>query len=109
VQFVRNFHRKNRPATFADRSFFTGSFRKPERQNGDVPDGVDFYLKLLSNAEDNSVEILSIGFTQVLAGLLKHPIGGGLVASMVKHLWIMAGKDRGFFMTTDEEHVWLNK
>ena len=66
--------------------------RKVERQNGDVPDGVDFYLKLLSNAEDNSVEILSIGFTQVLAGLLKHPIGSGLVARKVKHLWIMAGK-----------------
>ena len=25
------------------------------------------------------------------------------------YLWIMAGKDRGFFMTTDEEHKWLNK
>lgn len=24
------------------------------------------------------------------------------------YLWIMAGKDRGFFMTTDEEHKWLN-
>ena len=23
-------------------------------------------------------------------------------------LWIMAGKDRGFFMTTDEDHKWLN-
>ena len=25
------------------------------------------------------------------------------------YLWIMAGKNRGFFMTTDEEHKWLNK
>lgn len=25
------------------------------------------------------------------------------------YLWIMAGKDRGFYMTTDEEHAWLNK
>ncbi len=25
------------------------------------------------------------------------------------YLWIMAGKDRGFFMTTDEDHKWLNK
>lgn len=24
-------------------------------------------------------------------------------------LWIMAGEDRGFYMTTDEEHAWLNK
>ena len=25
------------------------------------------------------------------------------------YLWIMAGEDRGFYMTTDEEHKWLNK
>ena len=25
------------------------------------------------------------------------------------YLWVMAGKDRGFFMTTDEDHVWLNQ
>lgn len=25
------------------------------------------------------------------------------------YLWIMAGKDRGFYMTTDEDHKWLNK
>lgn len=24
------------------------------------------------------------------------------------YLWIMAGRNRGFFMTTDEEHKWLN-
>lgn len=24
------------------------------------------------------------------------------------YLWIMAGENRGFFMTTDEEHAWLN-
>jgi 5-deoxy-glucuronate isomerase len=25
------------------------------------------------------------------------------------YLWIMAGKNRGFFMTTDEDHLWLTK
>ncbi len=25
------------------------------------------------------------------------------------YLWIMAGKDRGFYMTTDEDHKWLNQ
>ncbi len=25
------------------------------------------------------------------------------------YLWIMAGKNRGFFMTTDEDHQWLNQ
>ena len=24
------------------------------------------------------------------------------------YLWVMAGKNRGFFMTTDEDHKWLN-
>lgn len=24
------------------------------------------------------------------------------------YLWVMAGEDRGFYMTTDEEHKWLN-
>ena len=66
--------------------------RKPERHNEDVPDGLDFYWRLLSQAEDNSVEILSIGFTQVLAELLKRENGRVLVARKVKHLWMMAGK-----------------
>lgn len=25
------------------------------------------------------------------------------------YLWVMAGKDRGFFMTTDDDHAWLNR
>lgn len=25
------------------------------------------------------------------------------------YLWVMAGENRGFFMTTDEDHAWLNK
>ena len=68
------------------------SVGKPERRNEDVLDGIDFYLSLLNNAEDNSIEILSIGFTQVLAGLLKRADGKALVTRKVKHLWIMAGK-----------------
>lgn len=64
----------------------------PERNNEDVPDGVDFYTQLLNNAGDGSVEVLSIGFTQVLAGLLKEPGGRDLAARKIKHLWIMAGK-----------------
>ena len=66
--------------------------RRPERCNEDVPDGVDLYRRLLSDAEDGSVEIASIGFTQVLAGLLKTPGGRELAAAKVRHLWIMAGK-----------------
>ena len=71
--------------------------KTPQRSNEDVPDGVDFYWQLLNDAEDNSVEILSIGFTQVMANLLKRPGGMELVKQKVSHLWIMAGK-------WDEEH-----
>ena len=71
--------------------------REPQRSNEDVPDGVDFYWQLLNDAEDNSVEIISIGFTQVMANLLKRPGGMDSVKQKVSHLWIMAGK-------WDEEH-----
>ena len=68
------------------------SVRTPERQNKDVPDSLSFYRKLLQDAEDQTVEILSIGFTQILAGLLQNPDDFELVSRKVKHLWIMAGK-----------------
>ena len=66
--------------------------RPVRRRNGDVPDSPEFYRQLLAGAEDASVEILSIGFTQVLAGLLHSPADRELVSRKVKHLWIMAGK-----------------
>ena len=66
--------------------------RTPRRNNEDVPESIDFYRQLLAGAEDDSVEILSIGFTQVLADLVSQPGGRELVAAKVKHLWIMAGK-----------------
>ena len=66
--------------------------RRPERRNEDAPDGVDFYRQLLAEAEDDSVEIISIGFMQVLAGLLRRSDTCGLVRRKVKHLWAMAGK-----------------
>lgn len=66
--------------------------RKVFRTNEDVPDGVDFYWELLEKAAPEELEILSIGFTQVLADILKRPGGKELIAEKVKHLWIMAGK-----------------
>jgi hypothetical protein len=62
------------------------------RKNEDVPRSLDFYLQMLENADDGAVEILSIGFTQALAALLKDPKGKKLVSQKVTHLWIMAGK-----------------
>ena len=66
--------------------------RQPLRYNEDVPGSVDFYLSLLNNADDNSVEILSIGFTQVLAALLRNIRHKELLLQKIRHLWIMAGK-----------------
>ena len=63
-----------------------------QRENQDVPESIDFYRQILSQADDNSVEILSIGFTQELAKLLKTPEDMQLVTRKVTHLWIMAGK-----------------
>ena len=64
----------------------------PRRNNDDVPHSLVFYRNLLQGADDHSVEILSIGFTQILAGLLLEPEDRNLVSRKVKHLWIMAGK-----------------
>ena len=66
--------------------------REPRRFNGDVPDSLDFYLQLLEQAEDDSVEFISIGFPQCLARLLKNPEHKVLLQKKASHLWIMAGK-----------------
>ena len=66
--------------------------REVKRNNEDVPESFDFYCQLLKSAEDHSVEILSIGFTQELARLLKNAESAALVKQKVNHLWIMAGK-----------------
>ena len=68
------------------------SVRPVLRRNEDVPVSLDFYRRILSQAQDGEVEILSIGFTQALAGLLASPEDRKLVTEKVKHLWIMAGK-----------------
>ncbi len=62
------------------------------RSNDDVPESLDFYRQLLNDAPEASVEILSIGFTQELARLLREPEDAALVRRKVTHLWIMAGK-----------------
>ena len=71
---------------------FLAKSGSPLRRNADAGNGVDFDRRLLSGADDGTVEILSIGFTQVLADLVSQPGGRELVAAKVKHLWIMAGK-----------------
>ena len=68
------------------------AIHNPLRFNSDVPDSLDFYLQLLEQAEDNSVEFISIGFTQSLVRLLKNPEHKALLQKKASHLWIMAGK-----------------
>ena len=66
--------------------------------NADAEDPIRFYRRLLADA-DGKVEILEIGFMQVLAALLASPgddlsplDGRSLVREKVAHLWIMGGK-----------------
>ncbi|MGN0188612.1 MAG: nucleoside hydrolase [Candidatus Cryptobacteroides sp.] len=68
------------------------------RSLSDLPDGYKLYRKLLSESEDNSVSICSIGFVTALAQLLESDAdeysdlsGVELVRRKVKCLYMMAG------------------
>ena len=70
----------------------------PNVSNRDAEDAVRLYRRLLA-AEDGKVEILEIGFLQVVANLLKSGAddisdksGLELVREKVSKLWVMAGK-----------------
>lgn len=73
----------------------------PNLRNTDFPDSLSLYRKLLATAE-GPVEILEIGYPQVLAALLQSgpdafsPLTGlELISQKVTKLWIMAGKWNG--------------
>ena len=66
--------------------------------NGDAEEAVALYRRLLSEA-DGQVEMIEIGYPQVLATLLTSPpdgvsdrSGAELVREKVSRLWVMAGK-----------------
>lgn len=68
------------------------------RTNADAEDAVQMYRRLLEQA-DEKVEIIEIGFPQVLAGVLKSgadeisaQTGLSLFREKVKKVWVMAGK-----------------
>ena len=70
----------------------------PNGTNADAEDALGLYRRLLAKA-DEPIEIIEIGYPQVLAALLESPAdeyselsGVELVAKKVKKLWIMAGK-----------------
>jgi len=59
--------------------------------NEDLPDGLELYLRLLAESDEKRVEILEIGYPQVLAALCEHPDGYRFLAEKVSCLWMMAG------------------
>lgn len=70
----------------------------PDLTNGDAVDGVRLYRQILAESEEQ-VEIMEIGFLQVIAALLKSGAddispknGVDLVREKVKKIWVMAGK-----------------
>ena len=71
---------------------------KSSYTNKDCIDGVTLYRTILSNASDHSLEILEIGYGQVLAALLDSPpdaislySGRELLTQKVKLIWVMGG------------------
>lgn len=58
--------------------------------NDALPDGVELYRELLTKAP-GKVELLEIGYPQVLAALCADETGRALVAKKVSCLWMMAG------------------
>ena len=58
--------------------------------NEELPDGLELYLRLLAEAP-GQVELLEIGYPQVLAALCRHPEGYRYLAEKVSCLWMMAG------------------
>lgn len=70
----------------------------PAGKNEDAPDAMRLYRQLLANSDGN-VEIMEIGFLQVIANVLKSepddisPLNGvELVKKKVSKIWVMAGK-----------------
>ena len=70
----------------------------PDVKNTDAEDGVRLYRRLLAES-DTKVEIIEIGFLQVVAALLKsgaddisEKSGAQLVKEKVSKFWVMAGK-----------------
>lgn len=61
------------------------------QKNEDCPDGVELYRRVLTES-DGKVDIVEIGFYQVLANLLRTPGGTQLVREKVGRIYAMAGK-----------------
>ncbi len=77
-------------------------FPRSVRDYDSLPPATRLYRRLLSSQEDNSVKIISVGFSTNLASLLDSPAdeisplsGRELMAKKVKGVYVMAGNFRG--------------
>ncbi len=61
------------------------------QKNEDCEDAVSMYRRILSETEDK-VDIIEIGFCQILSGLLESENGIELVKEKVNHFYLMAGE-----------------
>ena len=77
-------------------------FPRTVKDNSELPSAVQLYRRLLASQEDNSVKIISVGFSTNLAALLDSqadeisPLTGSeLLEKKVREVCVMAGNFRG--------------
>lgn len=76
---------------FAYQKPMCDNFAHRIKTNEECENGVDLYRRLLTQATEK-VDIIEIGFLQVLAALLNEKDGVELVKEKVGHIYVMAGK-----------------
>jgi len=78
-----------KPSTYAPAIF--KAYPHDGLHDAERPDAIGLYRRLLAEAEDGSVTIVSIGFLSNLADLLSETSGRDLVARKVRGITIMGG------------------
>jgi inosine-uridine nucleoside N-ribohydrolase len=78
-----------KPSTYAPAIF--EAYPHDGLRDSERPDAIDLYRRLLSESEDGSVTIVSIGFLSNLADLLAEESGRDLVARKARGITVMGG------------------
>ncbi len=79
----------SKPSTYAPAIF--EAYPHDGSRDAERPDAIGLYRRLLAEAEDGSVTIVSIGFLSNLADLLSERSGRDLVARKVRGITVMGG------------------